>query len=134
LENVMLPMVYARVPVAERIKKARVALEKVGLKERIKHKPNEMSGGQRQRVAIARALVNEPAIILADEPTGNLDSKSSEEIMTIFEKLNMDGATVVMVTHEPDIAAHTKRIITFKDGNIISDRINEKRIMAGGVS
>lgn len=134
LENVMLPMVYARVPVAERIRKARIALEKVGLKERIKHKPNEMSGGQRQRVAIARALVNEPAIILADEPTGNLDSKSSEEIMTIFEKLNMDGATVVMVTHEPDIAAHTKRIITFKDGNIISDKINEKRIMAGGVS
>lgn len=134
LENVMLPMVYARVPVSERIRKARIALEKVGLKERIKHKPNEMSGGQRQRVAIARALVNEPAIILADEPTGNLDSKSSEEIMTIFERLNMDGATVVMVTHEPDIAAHTKRIITFKDGNIISDRMNEKRIMAGGVS
>ncbi|HBM76385.1 MAG TPA: macrolide ABC transporter ATP-binding protein, partial [Clostridiaceae bacterium] len=131
---VMLPMVYARVPVSERIRKARIALEKVGLKERIKHKPNEMSGGQRQRVAIARALVNEPAIILADEPTGNLDSKSSEEIMTIFERLNMDGATVVMVTHEPDIAAHTKRIITFKDGNIISDRMNEKRIMAGGVS
>lgn len=132
LENVMLPMVYARVPAGERQKKAREALEKVGLKERMHHKPNELSGGQRQRVAIARALVNEPAIILADEPTGNLDSKSSEEIMAIFEKLNQEGATVVMVTHEPDIAAHTKRIITFKDGNIISDRINENRIMAGG--
>lgn len=127
LENVMLPMLYARVSFGERRERAQYALEKVGLKDRMRHRPNELSGGQKQRVAIARALVNEPAIILADEPTGNLDSKSSEEIMSIFEDLNNEGATVVMVTHEPDIAAHTKRIITFKDGAIISDRANPNR-------
>lgn len=133
VENVMLPMVYAGVPSAERHIKAEAALEKVGLKERMRHRPNELSGGQKQRVAIARALVNEPAIILADEPTGNLDSQSSEEIMSIFEDLNKDGATVVMVTHEPDIAQHTKRIIVFKDGSIISDKINDKRVIAEGL-
>lgn len=131
LENVMLPMLYARVSFGERRERAQYALEKVGLKDRMRHRPNELSGGQKQRVAIARALVNEPAIILADEPTGNLDSKSSEEIMSIFEDLNNEGATVVMVTHEPDIAAHTKRIITFKDGAIISDRANPNRTIAG---
>ena len=121
LQNVELPMVYARVPSSERTKKAKDALERVGLSARINHKPNELSGGQKQRVAIARALVNDPAIILADEPTGNLDSKSSEEIMDIFGKLNKEGVTVVMVTHEPDIAAYTKRVVVFKDGQIISD-------------
>lgn len=122
LENVELPMMYAGVGRAERKKKALEALEWVGLSKRLKHKPNEMSGGQRQRVAIARSLVNDPAIILADEPTGNLDSKSTIEIIEIFRRLNDNGSTVVMVTHEPDVAQYTKRIVTFKDGRIISDK------------
>ena len=121
LENVELPMVYAGVDKTTRRKKAMDALERVGLTERVKHKPNEMSGGQRQRVAIARALVNDPAVILADEPTGNLDSKSTFEIIDIFRQLNKDGSTIVMVTHEPEVAAFTKRIVTFKDGKKISD-------------
>lgn len=123
LQNVELPMIYAGVGGAKRRKKAIEALEKVNLAERMHHKPNELSGGQRQRVAIARALVNDPAIILADEPTGNLDSKSTVEIMGIFQKLNNEGATVVMVTHEPEVAEYTKRIVKFKDGVIISDDI-----------
>lgn len=132
LENVELPMIYAKVSPNERIKRAKTALEKVGLSDRLHHKPNELSGGQKQRVAIARALVNSPSIILADEPTGNLDSKSSEEIMEIFESLNNEGVTIVMVTHEADIALHTKRIVTFKDGNIISDKMVSNRIAKGG--
>lgn len=119
--NVVLPLVYAGVPEEERMERAMRALESVGLGERMGHKPTEMSGGQRQRVAIARALVNEPAIIMADEPTGNLDTKSSCEIMEIFEAMNEAGKTVVMVTHEPDIAARTKRILTMRDGCLVGD-------------
>ncbi|KGG81231.1 macrolide ABC transporter ATP-binding protein [Caloranaerobacter azorensis H53214] len=122
LKNVELPMMYAGVSAKERRKRAIELLEKVGLGDRINHKPNEMSGGQRQRVAIARALVNNPAIILADEPTGNLDTKSGEEIMDIFENLNKEGVTIVIVTHEPDIAQKAKRVVTFRDGVIIEDR------------
>lgn len=120
-ENVELPMMYAGIKPKERRERAIDALIKVGLGNRIKHKPNEISGGQRQRVAIARALVNNPAIILADEPTGNLDSKSSVEIMNIFQGLNNEGVTIVMVTHEPDIAEFTKRKVVFRDGIIIED-------------
>ena len=132
LGNVELPMIYAGIPASERQKKAKAALEKVGLLDRMHHRPNEMSGGQKQRVAIARSLVNDPAIILADEPTGNLDTKSSEEIMGIFEGLNNEGVTIVMVTHEPDIAAHTKRAIVFRDGEIISDKTVENRVIRIG--
>jgi len=132
LANVELPMVYAHIPSSERLKKAKAALKRVGLEDRMHHKPNELSGGQRQRVAIARALVNDPAIILADEPTGNLDSKSSEEIMCIFEELNNEGVTIVMVTHEPDIAAHTRRMVVFKDGCVITDKPVNNRILLGG--
>lgn len=132
LENVELPMIYAGSDTTTRQKKAMEALERVGLGKRIKHRPNEMSGGQRQRVAIARALVNNPSIILADEPTGNLDSKSTFEIIDIFQQLNDEGATIVMVTHEPDVAAYTKRIVTFKDGQKISDESVEKQLKAGG--
>lgn len=121
LENVELPMVYAGVPAGKRREKAMEALKRVGLEKRVKHKPNELSGGQRQRVAIARSLVNDPSIILADEPTGNLDSRSTLEIIDIFQQLNNEGATIVMVTHEPDVAQYTKRIVTFRDGMAISD-------------
>ena len=127
LKNVELPMLYAGVGKKERRKRATEALEKVGLGDRIDHKPNEISGGQKQRVAIARSLVNEPKIILADEPTGNLDSKVGDEIMKIFTDLNNDGVTIVLVTHEPDIAAFAKRIVVFKDGIIISDELNHNR-------
>ncbi|MBX4266618.1 ABC transporter ATP-binding protein [Clostridium estertheticum] len=121
LENVMLPMLYAGIPAKERKDRALIALEKVGLSDRIKHRPNEISGGQKQRVAIARAMVNNPAVIMADEPTGNLDTKSSIEIMKIFQNLNADGATVLMVTHEDDIAKCAKRIVRFLDGKIVDD-------------
>lgn len=121
LQNVELPMIYAGVGSKERRNRAISALERVGLEKRMHHKPNEMSGGQKQRVAIARALVNSPAIILADEPTGNLDSSSSEEIMSVFQDLNREGVTIVLVTHEPDIAEHTKRVLRFRDGFLKSD-------------
>jgi len=126
LHNVELPLVYAGVPSDERRKRAIAALERVQLGDRISHRPNELSGGQRQRVAIARALVNEPSILLADEPTGNLDSTTSEEIMRVFEELASAGQTVIMVTHEPDIAAHAKRVIVLRDGMIESDDRREK--------
>ena len=119
LENVELPLVYSSVPKEERHKRANELLEMVGLKERIHHRPNELSGGQRQRVAIARALANNPSIILADEPTGNLDSKSEEEIIEILQKLNKMGKTIVIVTHEPNIGEIAERKIVFKDGEII---------------
>lgn len=121
LKNVELPMIYAQKGSEERRRRATSLLEKVGLGERLHHMPNELSGGQRQRVAIARALTNDPPIVLADEPTGNLDSKSSVEIMEIFRELNKEGKSVIIVTHEPDIAAFTDRIVTFRDGQILSD-------------
>ncbi|MCQ2381085.1 MAG: ABC transporter ATP-binding protein [Acidaminococcaceae bacterium] len=119
--NVALPLVYAGIGEEERMERAKKALEAVGLGKRLEHKPTEMSGGQRQRVAIARALINNPAIIMADEPTGNLDTKSSYEIMDIFAQLHADGRTVVMVTHEPDIAEKTKRILVMCDGQLVKD-------------
>lgn len=126
LENVALPLVYAGVSKADRLKKANEVLEAVGLADRVNHKPNELSGGQRQRVAIARALVNDPAIILADEPTGNLDTKTSIEIMALFEKIHDSGNTVILVTHEPDIAEHAHRVVRLRDGLLETDTYNEK--------
>jgi putative ABC transport system ATP-binding protein len=121
LHNVELPMIYNGTPAAERIERAKKALAAVDLSERMMHKPNELSGGQRQRVAIARALVNNPAILLADEPTGNLDSATGEEIMALFARLHAGGNTIILVTHEPDIAAHAHRIIRVRDGHIEKD-------------
>jgi putative ABC transport system ATP-binding protein len=121
LHNVELPLVYAGVSSDERKRRAKRALEQVQLEHRVHHRPNELSGGQRQRVAIARALVNEPSILLADEPTGNLDSQTSEEIMRVFENLADTGQTVIMVTHEPDIAAHARRVVVLRDGVVASD-------------
>ena len=121
LHNVELPLIYNGTPAEERIEKARKALERVDLADRMHHKPNELSGGQRQRVAVARALVNNPSIVLADEPTGNLDSKTGEEIMALFENLHRQGNTIILVTHENDIAQHAHRIIHIRDGKIASD-------------
>ena len=120
--NVELPLVYSGVSKKERRERAERALERVGLGDRLLHRSNELSGGQRQRVAVARALVNEPSILLADEPTGNLDSTTSEEIMELFDELNSSGNTVILVTHEDDIAAHARRIVTLRDGKVISDQ------------
>lgn len=128
LENVALPLVYAGMPKAEREARAKEVLEQVGLGNRMMHKPNELSGGQRQRVAIARALVNKPAIILADEPTGNLDSKTSVEIMGLLEEIHKKGNTIVLVTHEEDIALHAHRIVRLKDGLVESDKANNNII------
>lgn len=130
LENVALPLVYAGMKNADRLEKATKAMEAVGLGERMTHKPNELSGGQRQRVAVARALVNDPAIILADEPTGNLDTKTSIEIMGLFQQIHQNGNTVILVTHEPDIAMHAHRIIRLRDGLIESDIQNDHIISA----
>ncbi len=124
LDNVALPLVYGGVARSKRIERAEAVLEQVGLSDRMDHKPNELSGGQRQRVAIARALVCNPSIILADEPTGNLDTKTSIEIMEIFEKVHNDGNTIILVTHEPDIAEHAHRLIRLRDGKVEIDEKN----------
>lgn len=131
LHNVELPLIYAGVSSAERKRLAREALEHVGLGDRIHHKPNELSGGQRQRVAVARALVNKPSILLADEPTGNLDSKTGDEIMLLFEELHKQGNTIILVTHEEYIAEHARRIIRIRDGLIEADEVvkNRKNIL-----
>lgn len=124
LDNVALPMVYAGASKTERNKRASEVLTNVGLSDRMDHKPNQLSGGQRQRVAVGRALVNKPSIILADEPTGNLDSKTGHEIMTLFDEIHKSGNTVIMVTHEEEIAAHARRVIRLRDGIIESDTLN----------
>ncbi len=124
LENVEMPLIYAGISKKERLQRAQVALENVGLKDRMHHKPNELSGGQKQRVAIARALINNPSLILADEPTGNLDSKTSMEIMNLLDQIHQQGNTIVLVTHEEDISKYAHRIIKLKDGQISSDELN----------
>jgi putative ABC transport system ATP-binding protein len=126
LKNVMQPLIYRGMTLAERKAEAERVLERVGLKDRADHLPNQLSGGQRQRVAIARALVTNPSILLADEPTGNLDSQTSVEILALFDELHNDGQTIVVVTHEPDVAAHGQRIVRLKDGKVVEDRRNER--------
>jgi putative ABC transport system ATP-binding protein len=128
LHNVELPLIYAGMRRKERLERAKRSLERVGLAERMMHRPSEMSGGQRQRVAVARALVTEPSILLADEPTGNLDSATSRDIMTLFDELHRAGHTILLVTHEADIAKHARRIIRFHDGTIAEDIRNEERV------
>ncbi len=132
LHNVELPLIYAGMSRGDRRERARRSLEKVGLGARMHHQPNELSGGQRQRVAIARALVNDPSILLADEPTGNLDSATSEEIMALFDELHQAGNTVVLVTHEPDIAEHAWRKVLLKDGKVVSDQVTARGLSRGG--
>lgn len=129
LDNVELPMLYAGVPRSERRKKAMTALERVGLGDRWHHKPTELSGGQQQRVAIARAIVNNPAILLADEPTGALDSRTSVEILALFQQLNREGVTVVIVTHDADVALHASRVVRFLDGRIVADETQSPKIV-----
>ena len=132
LENAELPLVYSGVPAKERHSRARAKLEAVGLADRAMHHPSQLSGGQQQRVAIARALVNEPAVILADEPTGNLDTRTSLEILALLQRLNGDGITIVLVTHEPDIAQYARRILTFRDGRLLQDeRVADRRDAVG---
>jgi putative ABC transport system ATP-binding protein len=127
LHNVELPLIYGGIPSIERKKLARNAIERVGLTSRIHHKPNELSGGQRQRVAVARALVTQPSILLADEPTGNLDTKTGEEIMALFDTLHKEGNTIILVTHEEDIAAHAHRTIRLRDGVVERDELVKNR-------
>lgn len=132
LENVMLPLVYGGVSLSDRKERATEALEKVGLGDRVNHRPNEISGGQKQRVAIARAIVNQPTVILADEPTGNLDSTTAEEIIRIFQELNRDGATIVMVTHEREVAEYTKKIVHLRDGHLTEEEEIKPISLLGG--
>lgn len=130
MANVELPLIYRGMRAKERRERAAAALEAVGLKERMRHKPNELSGGEQQRVAIARAVAGDPKVILADEPTGNLDSRSGEEVMTIFQDLHERGITLVLVTHDPDIARHANRIVSLKDGKLLSDVMVDDRLNA----